>query len=846
MGRGSVFPPSPIAGEGGVRGEGKWNMSAQLNDRQNNGIIVMALARNNLIYFLSFLGVVLLTSCATAPKIHLKTEDMSMVVKKEVSFLTSNIAYSPDGKIVLSGNWDGTVRLWDITSARLIKEFKGHKGRIVTVAFSPDGKTIATGGNDGTVKLWDVATSSVIRQFTDYYGSRNVGFPIANNMSFSPNGRYIMVPYGSFFTGGSNGARLYEVQTGKVIKEFEGIFQDFSPDGKYVLFYRERSETVGLFDSKFVSVLYLVDVKTGKEIWRVENELFNGAIFSPDNRHILAPRVLDTGHVIFPFSLVLLDASTGRKLKEFGRVEAQYPHGLNISLSPDSRYLLTGEAILGFTNVKSVYKFWNIEQDTVKEMLDSSSSLCAHEIFNTIPTFSRDGMSAAINDCSSMRLYNIPSGEEIANFIGFEDGEWLVTTPNGYYNSSEKGDQYLSVKVGSKSYSIEQLRESFYRPDLVKLSLSGGTLKEFKKLSDIKEPPSVSIIDTPKSIDKEEVAVTIRIMDTGGGIGDIRLYLNGSAIVLDSTRDLNIVPTKDDKSLYKKYTVKLTNGLNRIRAIAFNGDNTMQSTDAIYEITASFKSLTRPSLYALIVGINEYKNPKLQLNYAVADAGLFGDTINKMASPLFEKIVIKRLITKDDTEKENIIKELKAAHSLNPDDLFVFYVASHGTVDDGEYFLITSNVGSTSTAKLKTDSIPQNTLKELIANIPTTKKLIVIDTCSAGALGDAIQVAMLTRGMNEDTAMKVLSRAVGSTILMASTAVQQAIEGYQGHGLFTYVIAEGLSGKADTDKDGFVKTTELANYVDDEVPALAEKVFKKAQYPTVSPSGMGFPIGKVK
>lgn len=72
------------------------------------------------------------------------------------------------------------------------------------------------------------------------------------------------------------------------------------------------------------------------------------------------------------------------------------------------------------------------------------------------------------------------------------------------------------------------------------------------------------------------------------------------------------------------------------------------------------------------------------------------------------------------------------------------------------------------------------------------------------------------------------------------------MEGYQGHGLFTYVLTEGLRGKADTDRDGFIKTLELANYVDSEVPALAEKIFKRAQYPTAQPMGQAFPVGKVR
>jgi hypothetical protein len=108
-----------------------------------------------------------------------------------------------------------------------------------------------------------------------------------------------------------------------------------------------------------------------------------------------------------------------------------------------------------------------------------------------------------------------------------------------------------------------------------------------------------------------------------------------------------------------------------------------------------------------------------------------------------------------------------------------------------------------------------------------------------------VQIAALGRGLTEATAIKVMSRAVGTTVLSASSASQQAIEGYKGQGLFTFVIAEGLRGAADLNKDGFVKTTELADFLDDEVPELAEKAFGRKQFPTVAPQGQAFPIGRV-
>jgi len=445
---------------------------------------------------------------------------------------------------------------------------------------------------------------------------------------------------------------------------------------------------------------------------------------------------------------------------------------------------------------------------------------------------------------ATTRVWDLASGRELLQMVAFKGGEWVAVTPEGYYNASANGDKHLNVRVGPNVYGIENYREAFFRPDLVRLALSGGSLQGYRTLAEVKQPPRVSIVQTPASSVTEEFRLTLKLEEQGGGVGDVRLFLNGSAVLLDSSRSLKAVLKEGGGASYRSYTLKLSPGSNRIRAVAFNADNSMQSNEAAHQVQASFAATRKPTLHALVIGIQEFRNPKLQLKYAVADANLFADTLRSGALGLFEQVKITSLTTRETTSRDALVSALQRYQTINPDDLFILYIASHGTVDEGEYFLITANVGALSTQKLKNDALSQIQLKELVANIPSTKKLIVIDTCNAGQLGQAMQTALLTRGMSEDTAMKVLSRAVGSTILSASTSVQEALEGYQGHGLFTWALVQGLQGKADKGKTGYVRTTDLAAYVEDEVPNLAEKIFKRAQFPTVSISGQGFPVGR--
>ncbi len=75
----------------------------------------------------------------------------------------ASVAFSPDGKILASGNTDDTVEFWNVATHHQQIGFpliNGQAGGVSSVAFSPDGKVLASGSYDGTVRLWNVAAPS--------------------------------------------------------------------------------------------------------------------------------------------------------------------------------------------------------------------------------------------------------------------------------------------------------------------------------------------------------------------------------------------------------------------------------------------------------------------------------------------------------------------------------------------------------------------------------------------------------------------------------------------------------------------------------------------------------------
>jgi WD40 repeat protein len=70
----------------------------------------------------------------------------------------SSVAYSPDGHLVAAAGADPTVRLWDAATGREVRTLRGHEAAVTCVVFSPDGKRLASADLDLVVRLWDART----------------------------------------------------------------------------------------------------------------------------------------------------------------------------------------------------------------------------------------------------------------------------------------------------------------------------------------------------------------------------------------------------------------------------------------------------------------------------------------------------------------------------------------------------------------------------------------------------------------------------------------------------------------------------------------------------------------
>jgi WD40 repeat protein len=139
------------------------------------------------------------------------------------------VAFGPTGRLLASAGADGTIKVWDRHTARLLKTLHGHHGHVTAVAWHPDGKSLASGGADGTVRLWSVGSGASLAILRDHTAG-------VTGVAFHPGGKCLASTAGNQESGELKTWDLTTLKAQSSLAWHNHLAAvAFSPDGKVLV-----------------------------------------------------------------------------------------------------------------------------------------------------------------------------------------------------------------------------------------------------------------------------------------------------------------------------------------------------------------------------------------------------------------------------------------------------------------------------------------------------------------------------------------------------------------------------------------------------------------------------------
>ena len=280
-----------------------------------------------------------------------------------------SVAFSPEGEMLASGSFDGTIKLWDVADGQLVNTLEGHEEAVRGVAFSPDGTRLASASFDQIVKVWSLPEGELLHSFHAHAAS-------INKILFTP-GKDNTLATASL----DNSIRLWDIETGDMVEELadghqEGILSiAYSPDGA-LLASGGVDHLIRMHD---------VDGNLLEFMGSHQNYVYDLA-FSPAG-DILASASIDT-------TIKLWDAQSG---EEISLLDDHRGAVQTLAFSPGGDLLASGAS-------DGVIMLWNPEQN------DPLTKLDAHERGVLSLAFSPNGEWLASSSADrTVRLWRVKS-----------------------------------------------------------------------------------------------------------------------------------------------------------------------------------------------------------------------------------------------------------------------------------------------------------------------------------------------------------------------------------------------------------------------------------------------------
>ena len=301
----------------------------------------------------------------------------------------TSVAFSADGKKVVTGDAAKLVKIWDVESGEKLKMWTISAGSLRSIDISPDGKKITVGSASTVIHRGNEREQVNAKPLAIY--DADAGHQIqwlgraddAMAVAFSPDGKKIVA-------GGLSGtAVIWDVESGEELKKLEGhartvVFAAFSPDGKKII-TSSHDKTTKIWDAE-----------SGEELQRLEQS-FRSIAFSPDGKKIATS---DTG-VSEGNAVRIWDVESGKMLQELVHVQLEpVPGGtrdidkvFSVAFSPDGKKIAAGYG-------NGVVRIWDV--DSSEQLLLFENGRSYHEIYSI--AFSPDGKKVAMGGGYVLRV----------------------------------------------------------------------------------------------------------------------------------------------------------------------------------------------------------------------------------------------------------------------------------------------------------------------------------------------------------------------------------------------------------------------------------------------------------
>jgi WD40 repeat protein len=706
-------------------------------------------------------------------------------------------ALAPDAATVAGACDDGLIRLWNTRDLSVRQNSRGHVGAIVNVIYSADGSMLLSSGQDHTVRLWRAAgTAPPI--------TLGRGSGVARALAFSPDG--------------TRAAAAYMVDDS--VRAMEPV-RDYAAA-------RPECE-VRLWDTRSGTLL---------RMFRSHGWHLTSLRFSPDGRR-LAGATWNDGVQIW-------DTASGQAIVTL-KTSSSFP--LAVDFDPQGDKLVSAE----FDGTVRLWQLpsrrshrgrllatlFAIPVDaggTYPEQISSSLAKPIGVLAKSIPQLISVGAGT-----ESPAEGRATGGAERNSDDGVGDPDvnpYLTTTPEGYYQGSVVGDRYVPFRLGNDLFPAEAFAHRCYDPEIVQQALAGRevprlhnfqgpfppmvaithlavkgdrvdaqiettddskVVQVFLSLDDVPaEAKAIPVLSKPIHVDRKGVAsieVSMSAAERGNRTAAGSSAIGGSGEVAPISASCRIPQAH---RVWQRFTVTAPLPAHaaaaRFQAVAVDNDDLQGFSGPVTVKTPASAAPhpTRPGrLIGLCAGISNYRDSRLHLHFAAADARALAAALQSQRG-LYREVKLDQLID-EEASRERLLASLKrlvkSAQAAEGEDTVLVFLSGHGWRQGSDFYFATQDIDRRRPGQ--TALSWRAIVHELTAVARHSRRVIVLlDACYSGLAGESRNELLLEQ-----------ARRAGLLVLTSSKSNEQSLElRPQRHGAFTEALLEAIRGDTCSDE----------------------------------------------